>query len=155
MRMDIQIRNASATDAPTISNTIINALRESNARDYSPEIIEQVVRSFSAPAVMKMLTERQVMVATVDGHIVATASLQANTIRSVFVDPDYQAKGIGRQLMERIESLAANAGLSILSVPSSITAEGFYASLGFRKIRDEFHQSERTIIMVKTLKRQC
>jgi len=152
--MDIQIRNASATDAPAIRNTIINALRESNARDYSSEIIEQVVRSFSAPAVMKMLTERQVIVATVDGHVVATASLQANTIRSVFVDPNYQAKGIGRQLMERIESLAANAGLSILSVPSSITAEGFYASLGFRKIRDEFHQSERTTIMMKTLKRQ-
>ncbi|WP_434710659.1 GNAT family N-acetyltransferase [Pseudomonas sp. R1-1] len=152
--MDIQIRNASAIDAPAISNTIINALRESNARDYSPEIIEQVVRSFSAPAVMKMLTERQVIVATVEGHIIATASLQGNTIRSVFVDHGYQGKGIGRQLMERIESLAANTGLSTLNVPSSITAEGFYASLGFRKIRDEFHQSERTIIMVKTLKRQ-
>jgi N-acetylglutamate synthase-like GNAT family acetyltransferase len=153
MRMDIQIRNASATDAPAISNTIIDALRESNARDYSPEIIEQVVRSFSATAVLHMLTERQVIVATVDGHIVATASLHANTIRSVFVDPNYQAKGIGKQLMERIESLAANAGLSTLNVPSSITAEGFYASLGFRKIRDEYHQSERTIIMVKTLMR--
>jgi len=38
-------------------------------------------------------------------------------------------------------------------VPSSVTAEGFYASLGFKKIRDEFHQTERTIIMAKTLKR--
>ncbi len=54
-------------------------------------------------------------------------------------------------LMERIQSIAINAGLNLLRVPSSITAEGFYASLGFIKVRDEFHKSERTIIMTKIL----
>jgi hypothetical protein len=32
-------------------------------------------------------------------------------------------------------------------VPFSITAEGFYARLGFQKVRDEFYGAERTIIM--------
>jgi hypothetical protein len=36
-------------------------------------------------------------------------------------------------------------------VPSSITAEGFYALLGFQKVRDEFHGAERTVIMLKHL----
>ncbi|MFG6203302.1 GNAT family N-acetyltransferase [Pseudomonas retamae] len=149
--MDVQIRNASDSDAPAISKTIINALRESNARDYSSDIIDQVVQGFSVPAVLRMLTERQVLVATIDGHIVATASLQKNIIRSVFVDPQYHRRGIGRHLISTIESIALDAGLSLLNVPSSITAEGFYASLGFRKIRDEYYQSERTIIMAKML----
>lgn len=149
--MDVQIRNASDSDAPAISKTIINALRESNARDYSSDIIEQVVQGFSAPAVLRMLIERQVIVATIGGHIVATASLQKNIIRSVFVDPQYQRRGIGRHLISAIESMALDAGLSLLNVPASITAEGFYASLGFRKIRDEYYQSERTIIMAKRL----
>ncbi|MBN3865542.1 GNAT family N-acetyltransferase [Pseudomonas frederiksbergensis] len=92
-----------------------------------------------------------VLVAIVDGHIVATASLDQDVVRSVFVDLTYQGKGIGRHLMERIQSIAISAGLNLLCVPSSITAEGFYASLGFKKIRDEFHESERTIIMAKTL----
>ncbi|WP_411385251.1 N-acetyltransferase family protein [Pseudomonas sp. MPB03] len=149
--MDYLIRNAMDTDAPAISQTIINALRQSNAQDYSPEIIDQVVQNFSPPAILQLLAQRQILVATVDNHIVATASLDQDVVRSVFVDPSYQGKGLGRHLMTRIQSIAINAGLKLLRVPSSITAEGFYASLGFEKVRDEFHKSERTIIMTKTL----
>lgn len=149
--MDYLIRNAMDTDAPAISQTIINALRQSNAQDYSPEIIDQVAQNFSPPAILQLLAQRQILVATVDNHIVATASLDQDVVRSVFVDPSYQGKGLGRHLMARIQSIAINAGLKLLRVPSSITAEGFYASLGFEKVRDEFHKSERTIIMTKTL----
>ncbi|WP_458131671.1 GNAT family N-acetyltransferase [Pseudomonas sp. R3-41] len=149
--MDYLIRNAMDTDAPAISQTIINALRQSNAQDYSPEIIDQVAQNFSPPAILQLLAQRQILVATVDNHIVATASLDQDVVRSVFVDPSYQGKGLGRHLMARIQSIAINAGLKLLRVPSSITAEGFYASLGFKKVRDEFHKSERTIIMTKTL----
>lgn len=149
--MDYLIRNAMDTDAPAISQTIINALRQSNAQDYSPEIIDQVAQNFSPPAILQLLAQRQILVATVDNHIVATASLDQDVVRSVFVDPSHQGKGLGRHLMERIQSIAINAGLNQLRVPSSITAEGFYASLGFKKVRDEFHKTERTIIMTKTL----
>jgi hypothetical protein len=36
-------------------------------------------------------------------------------------------------------------GFDLLRGRSSITAQGFYASLGFRKIPDEFHDAEPTI----------
>ncbi|MCU0093405.1 MULTISPECIES: GNAT family N-acetyltransferase [Pseudomonas] len=149
--MDYLIRNATNADAPAISRTILSALRESNVQDYSAEIIEQVAQSFSPLAILHLLTERQFLVATAGSHIVATASLDNDIVRSVFVDPRYQGKGIGRQLMERLQSLAINADLKRLRVPSSITAEGFYASLGFEKVRDEFHGAERTVIMTKAL----
>lgn len=140
-------------DAPTISRIIIGTLRESNAQDYSSEIINQVGQSFSPQAILRMLTQRQVFVATFGSHVVATASLDHDVVRSVFVEPVYQGRGIGRQLMTRIQAIAIAGGLNELRVPSSITAEGFYASLGFKKIRDVFHESERTIIMSKTLVR--
>jgi len=140
-------------DAPAISQIIICTLRESNAQDYSSEIIDQVELSFSPQAILRLLTQRQVFVAVFESLVVATASLDHDVVRSVFVDPAYQRKGIGRQLMTRIQSIAIAGGFNLLRVPSSITAEGFYASLGFKKIRDEFHESERTIIMSKTLGR--
>lgn len=149
--MDYLIRNAMDTDAPAISQTIINALRQSNAQDYSSEIIDQVAQNFSPLAILRLLAQRQILVAIVDDRIVATASLDQDVVRSVFVEPSHQGKGLGKHLMERIQSIATNAGLNLLRVPSSITAEGFYASLGFKKVRDEFHKSERTIIMTKTL----
>jgi N-acetylglutamate synthase-like GNAT family acetyltransferase len=149
--MNCLIRNATNADALAISRIIIGTLRESNALDYSSAIIDQVESSFSPSAILDLLTRRQVLVATTDSHIVATASLDKDVVRSVFVDPTWQGKGIGRQLMAMIQSIAIKDGVSLLRVPSSITAQGFYAALGFKKIRDEFHQSERTIIMAKTL----
>ncbi|MEG2794906.1 MAG: GNAT family N-acetyltransferase, partial [Pseudomonas sp.] len=48
--MDLQIRAATRDDAPAISRVIIAALRESNAQDYSQEIIDLVEQSFCAAA---------------------------------------------------------------------------------------------------------
>lgn len=149
--MDCQIRNATNGDVIAISRVVVSALRESNAQDYSPEIIGQVEHSFSPAAILHLLTLRQVYVATIDDHVVATASLDRDVVRSVFVDPPYQGAGIGKQLMAMVQSVAIIEGVKLLRVPSSITAEGFYSSLGFKKLRDEFHGAERTIIMEKSL----
>ncbi|MBC3948586.1 GNAT family N-acetyltransferase [Pseudomonas folii] len=149
--MDCVIRNAINTDAPAISRIIVAALRKSNAQDYSPDIIEQVQQSFSPSAILHFLTCRQVYVASLDDHVVATASLDNDIVRSVFVDPVHQGKGIGHRLMSTLEAIATQNGVKLLRVPSSITAEGFYLSLGFQKLRDEFHGAERTIIMEKVL----
>jgi N-acetylglutamate synthase-like GNAT family acetyltransferase len=151
--MECLIRGAMQEDAAAISQVIVAALRESNARDYSAEIIEGVERNFSPGAVVRLIEQRQVFVAVVGGRVVGTAGLDGDTVRSVFVAPGYQGGGIGRLLMEAIEAEAVNSSVERLCVPSSITAEGFYSSLGFTKVRDEFHGGERTIVMVKRLDR--
>lgn len=146
-----QIRLATAEDSAAISQVIIQSLRQSNAQDYAPEVIAQVEQSFSPEAVGALLSRRQVFVATLDHRVVATASLDGDVVRSVFVDPSHQGAGLGRQLMAMIETLAIEAKINVLRVPSSITAEGFYIKLGFRKVRDEFHGVERTIVMERHL----
>lgn len=151
--MECLIREATQEDAAAISQVIVAALRETNARDYSAEIIEAVERSFSPGAVVRLIEQRQVFVAVVGGCVVGTAGLDGDTVRSVFVGPGYQGGGIGRLLMERVEVVAVRGGMEWLRVPSSITAQGFYSSLGFTKIRDEFHEGERTIIMEKRIDR--
>ncbi|KAA0968830.1 hypothetical protein [Pseudomonas sp. ANT_H12B] len=105
--MNSQIRLATPEDTAAISQVIIQSLRQSNARDYSPEIIAQVEKSFSAEAICTLLSQRQVFVANIEA----------------------------------------------LRVRSSITAEGFYSRLGYRKVHDEFHGAERTIIMQRRLPR--
>lgn len=149
--MDSYIRLATTEDAEAISNVVISALRQSNAKDYPPDVIAQVERSFSPQAVHLLMARRRVYVASIDQHVVATASLEGNVIRSVFVEPRYQGAGIGSQLVSVICVVALDMGQRILHVPSSITAERFYTSLGFQKVRDEFHGAERTIIMQKML----
>ena len=149
--MNNQIRLATPDDATAVSQVIIQSLRQSNAPDYPPDVITQVEKSFSADAIRALLSQRQVFVATLDQRVVATASLDQAVVRSVFVDPSHQGRGLGRQLMATIQSVAQAANVEVLRVPSSITAEAFYFKLGYRKVRDEFHGAERTIIMERRL----
>jgi N-acetylglutamate synthase-like GNAT family acetyltransferase len=146
-----QIRLANQQDALAISQVIIQSLRHSNAQDYPADVIAQVEKSFSAESVVALLDQRQVFVATHDDHVVATASLDRDVVRSVFVSPDHQGTGLGTALMATLISVANDANIKVLRVPSSITAEGFYLKSGFHKVRDEFHGAERTIVMERRL----
>ncbi|MBC3422316.1 GNAT family N-acetyltransferase [Pseudomonas sp. RW3S2] len=149
--MECHVRPATSRDAVAISRVVIAALRESNSQDYPPDVIAQVEQSFSPEAITTQLKKRKVFVALLGENIIGTAGLDGDVVRSVFVDPAHQKGGIGRHLMDVIHTTAASAGVGAVRVPSSITAERFYAALGYQKIRDEFHGAERTIVMEKRL----
>jgi ribosomal protein S18 acetylase RimI-like enzyme len=149
--MSTVVRLAQAADAEGISQVILAALHSSNARDYPADVIARVASNFTPDAVLELLKRRVVLVATQGQAIVATAALDANVVRSVFVNPALQGQGIGRLLMIEIELRAREAGVTVLSVPSSLTAEPFYAKLGFHSVRDVYHGNERTLVMEKAL----
>jgi GNAT superfamily N-acetyltransferase len=151
MGIAAEIRRGLPSDAEGISRVIVRTLHETNGRDYPTHVITAVAENFSPERVAENLTTRKTFVAIVDAVVVGTASLDRRVIRSVYVDPAYQGKGIGARLMGVLEGLAREQGASTLSVPSSITAEGFYRKLGFVFVRDEFHGDERTIIMKKDM----
>ncbi|MDD2040103.1 GNAT family N-acetyltransferase [Pseudomonas putida] len=149
--MECHVRPATSSDAAAISRVVLAALRESNSQDYSPDVIAQVEQSFCPEAITTQLAKRRVFVALLGENIIGTAGLDGDVVRGVFVDPAHQKGGIGRHLMSVIHATATRAGFGTLRVPSSITAEEFYASLEYQKIRDEFHGAERTIVMEKRL----
>lgn len=149
--MSTAVRLAQASDAEGISQVILAALHSSNAGDYPADVIARVASNFTPQAVLHLLARRTVLVAIRDQLIVATAALDANVVRSVFVNPALQGQGIGRQLMVDIEQRAREAGVTVLSVPSSLTAEPFYTKLGFHTVRDVYHGNERTLVMEKAL----
>ncbi|WP_338477857.1 GNAT family acetyltransferase [Pseudomonas trivialis] len=149
--MSTAVRLAQTADAEGISQVILAALHSSNARDYPADVIARVAGNFSPEAVLTLLERRVVLVATQDQTIVATAALDGNVVRSVFVNPALQGQGIGRLLMIEIELRAREAGVTVLSVPSSLTAEPFYTRLGFHTVRNVYHGNERTLVMEKAL----
>ena len=149
--MSTVVRLAQAADAEGISQVILAALHSSNARDYPADVIARVASNFTPDAVLALLKRRLVLVAIQNQLIVATAALDGNVVRSVFVNPALQGQGIGRLLMIEIELRAREAGVTVLSVPSSLTAEPFYTKLGFNTVRDVYHGNERTLVMEKAL----
>jgi|ERR1700683_2417453 len=151
MESKLNIRAATPSDAKAISLTIIRALHETNARDYPPHLIAAVAENFSPEQVAEQIAARQAYVAVVDGVVVGTASLQGRVVRSVYVDPNHQGKGVGARLMDTLEQLARKQNVDTLSVPSSITAQAFYQHRGYMVVREQLHGDERTIIMKKNL----
>lgn len=149
--MDCTIRPALEHDDADISAVILCALRETNAKDYTDEIVARIERSFSPDAVRQLIAQRTVLVAAIGSRVVGTASLDGNVVRTVFVALDVQARGIGTRLMGEIERTARERSVAALTVFSSITAETFYARLGFDAVRDNYHDDERTIIMARSL----
>jgi len=118
---------------------------------YTPDIIARVELSFSPAAVERLIDQREVFVAEMDNRVVGTASLDGQTLRTMFVLPDVQGRGIGRLLVQRIERVARERQLAILTVPATVTAEAFYARLGFTAVREAYHGEERTIVMERVL----
>ncbi|WP_027910139.1 GNAT family N-acetyltransferase [Pseudomonas sp. URMO17WK12:I4] len=145
------IRPARETDADAISRVIVQTLRLSNAADYPPQVIERVAANFDAAGVRGLLESRQVFVALDDERVVATASLASDVVRSVFVLPEMQGRGVGKALMRHIEGVALAAGVQSLRVPASLTAVPFYTALGYTVIREIVEDDERTQVMAREL----
>jgi N-acetylglutamate synthase-like GNAT family acetyltransferase len=148
----VRIRLATTSEADAISRMIVRTLRETSAADYSAEVIAALVGRFSPEAVVQRMHERQVLVALTGSDLVGTAALQGALVRTVFVDPDWQRQGIGSRLMRTIEALATD--VAALTVNASVTAEGFYCRLGFVRVREQVHDGERTIVMMKPIQWQ-
>jgi len=77
------------------------------------------------------------IVAETDGTVVGWGSvhLDENVLAATFVDPDYAGRGIGRAIVERLETIARREGVARLVVPASLNAVGFYEALGFERQR--------------------
>jgi GNAT superfamily N-acetyltransferase len=148
---NLEICSATAIHAEGVSVVILESLRTTNAKDYTPDIIERIAQNFSPIRIRALLDKRDVVVALLGARVVGTASLDGETVRTVFVAPDVQSRGVGRRLMHELEHRARARGITKLSVPSSITAELFYMKLGFAAVRDSYHGVERTIIMERRL----
>ncbi len=82
-------------------------------------------------------------VAVVDGQIVGTGMIDLATgkIDAVFVLPGYMGRGVGRALMEHLESLALGAGLGSIHLESTLNAAAFYRSLGFEGEGQSIYES--------------
>ena len=153
---ELTIRLATAADVPALSDLIRRTVRLSNAGDYAARVVELISANYAPDKVAQRLVERDVFVCLdglrLDGPgIVGTIGLGGDKLRSLFVEPGLQGKGVGARLVAHLEAHARQAGLAELHLSSSITARGFYERLGYRLIRFDEREDGSTFLMSKTL----
>ncbi|MBY9081414.1 GNAT family N-acetyltransferase [Paenibacillus sp. HN-1] len=148
----IQIRHYAEEDGEVLSALIRENLLKVNSLDYPDNIIQNMYSLFTSEYISGLAKSREMLVAVDQDRVIGTASLQENTVYTVFVDGRYHKQGVGRMLVGKLERMALRKGIDSLQVPSSVTAQNFYANMGY--IEQHISESERfgrSIVMAKQL----
>ena len=120
-------------------------------RDYPEDFLSKVEASLTPPFLRELAKERMILVAMEGDVIVGTASLGRDQVHAVFVHPTRQGRGIGRRLMEAVESEARARGERELILYASLSAVAFYEANGWRTVREHRDGDARLVVMTKPL----
>ncbi|MHB8473865.1 MAG: GNAT family N-acetyltransferase [Gammaproteobacteria bacterium] len=126
------IRKARKDEAQVIWEIRNAAINSQCVGHYSPEDLE-IWTSGEMTKQFIDIVESSFYVATVDGCVVGTGmiNLESGKLDAIFVRPPHIRTGIGKQIMLHLEKLALDAGLTQLSLESTLNAVTFYQAQGF------------------------
>jgi putative acetyltransferase len=120
-------------DTALLAEIFRASISELTAEDYSEA--QQAAWMASAgdeEAFGQRLAGELTLVATLDGEAVGFAALKGNdTVDMLYVHPAVAGQGIGAQLIDALEKLAALRGSTRLKADASDSALGFFERRGF------------------------
>jgi putative acetyltransferase len=125
------IRDFKASDSQALSDLIRLTMQRSNSLDYPLERLQLLIDYFSPAKIARLGNERRCLVAELEDRIVGTVALEDTKLRTFFVHPDYQSRGIGSRLLKGIERIGQRTGLTRLGTEASLTGASFYERHGY------------------------
>ncbi|KMQ51719.1 Acetyltransferase, GNAT family [Chitinispirillum alkaliphilum] len=151
--MKFTIRNYHSNDKYEISDLVKRCTLEINSKEYPQHVVDFVINHFTPDQVEEYALMNSCLVAVFDEKIIGTISLgDGNRIYSTFVSPSLQRQMVGTALLQRIETIAFDKGISRLKLQSSLYAEKFYARNGYVRMGELMDEAfGRTITMQKII----
>lgn len=115
---------------------IAASLRETNGPDYPAEEIEELVSFYSPAGVLRRAQESHMYVSCEGGLVVGCGAIAdsgegESCIMTLFVLPACQGRGIGRGILETLETDESFLRAKRVEISSSITAHRFYKKFGY------------------------
>ncbi|MBD2198129.1 GNAT family N-acetyltransferase [Calothrix parietina] len=150
---EIILRPAQPTDARDLSIIHIAAIKALPATFYSPEELLAWRNNRDRPDngnIFKLIKADNFWVAVIDNVITGFASYIDDELIALYVHPQYQGRGIGRNLVEHFCDRAREQGIDRVMTTASLYAEGFYSRLGFTAIARAPHYLSKGIIVPVT-----
>ncbi|MBP3747700.1 MAG: GNAT family N-acetyltransferase [Ruminococcus sp.] len=132
------IRRFNNTDAASTSSMIANTLRICNTKDYTPELMEECIKSLSPDNIISRASWMHFYVVEEEGSIIGCGGIgpywgknDESSLFTIFVDADRHGEGIGRLIMNTLEQDEFFLRAKRIEIPSSITALNFYKKFGY------------------------
>ena len=134
----MNIRRFTISDAQKTAAMIAKTLRISNVKDYTPEMMEECVRSLSSENLIERAGWLHFYVVENENRIIGCGGIgpywgkaDESSLFTIFVDPECQGKGIGRAIINTLEQDEFYLRAKRVEIPSSITAVNFYKKFGY------------------------
>ena len=134
----MDIRRFREDDAEAVSALVIKTLRISNVKDYTPELMEEVVKNMQPANILERAGWTHFYVVENEGGIIGCGAIgpywgktDESSLFTIFVLPEYQGRGAGRLIIETLERDEFFLRAKRIEIPSSITAVDFYRRLGY------------------------
>lgn len=132
--MNIKLRPATAEDRNALWRVHTQAIRVSACSRYDAAQIEAWAGRLT-PEGYQRYPGCYLVAETEEGRVAGFGELnhEAGEVEAVFVDPEFGRRGIGSQLLQALEELAWQQGLTALVVDASLNAVEFYERAGYRQ----------------------
>ena len=132
------IRRFEENDAQAVSAMIEETLRISNSKDYSLEYIEKDIQALQPQNIIERASWTHFYVVCDQDQIIGCGAIgpywnreDESSLFTIFVSPRCQGKGVGRKIIETLETDAYFLRAKRIEIPASITGTPFYLKMGY------------------------
>ena len=134
----LTVRRIEDKDAEAVSDLIRKTISISNKKDYPVELMDQLIAYETPEHVMERASWTHFYVVLDGDAVIGCGAIgpywgkqDESSLFTIFVDPDYQGKGIGRIIIETLENDEYFLRANRIEIPASITGVPFYLKMGY------------------------
>lgn len=134
----MNIRRFREEDANEVSALIAETLRTTNIKDYSPDDIENEIKTLQPENILERASWTHFYVVCDGDKIIGCGAIgpywgkeDESSLFTVFVLPEYQGQGIGRKIIQTLEQDEYFLRAKRIEIPASITGTPFYKKMGY------------------------
>lgn len=135
---EIKVRRYQEGDEFDICEVVRKDVLAENIKDYSSEAIIHLLESHDEELIRRRASKFHVYVLTEEEKIIGVGmigpywdSLTESSFFTIFIDPSYKGQGLGRKIIETLESDEYYKRADRVEIPASITAVEFYRHFGY------------------------
>ena len=133
--MNYYFRRFKKKDSKEVSSLISKIFREFNAKDLLKGSIQFFIKKYGEKEISEKWTKDYVIVVEDKDKIIAVGRAKKNGwITHCYIDKNYMNKGIGKEIMSRLENWLKRIGKRKILLNSSLYALKFYKKLGYKEI---------------------